>query len=98
MTQNSLFNAKSAEWKRVRELEDILAALARIDERRKVIRLHAWQRADWDVVYNEATKMLEDLDRVRDELGAHWRQFYSFATGIPEHELMEELQYDRQRA
>jgi len=69
--------SRGATWQAVRNVEDLLAVLARIEDRRRVIRLHAWQRSSWDAIYDESVAMRVDLDDLRDYLGQVWQQVYT---------------------
>jgi hypothetical protein len=68
--------SRSQEWKRVRTLEDAQALLDRVDERRRVIRRHAWHEASFDAIYQEATAMTGDLARLKDLLTARWHELF----------------------
>ena len=59
------YPSRGPEWKRVRGLEDAGAILEAIDERRRVIREHAWrQSGNWEQVYVEATRMRGDYSEI----------------------------------
>jgi len=67
-------------WDRVRSLETLLALLSIIEDRRRVIRTHAWREGSWQQVFVEATAMEHDLKLFRDTLSERW------------HELMDDAQ------
>jgi hypothetical protein len=67
-------------WDRVRSLETLLALLSCIEDRRRVIRTHAWREGSWQQVFEEATAMEDDLKSFRDMLSERW------------HELMDDAQ------
>jgi hypothetical protein len=71
--------SRSVHWQRVRHLEDILAILERIDDRRRVIRAHLWRQGDLQAAYVEATQMKEDIRLLKEELSTRWGELYSAA-------------------
>jgi len=73
--------SRSDEWERVRELEDLLALLAKVDGRRRVIRVQAWRQGSWEAVYCEASQMDGDLARVRTALSSLWDRWIGEARG-----------------
>lgn len=64
--------SRSEAWEAVRSLEDIMALVARVDERREVIRQQAWGRMD--AIYTEAAAMRVDLARLREALATCWER------------------------
>lgn len=73
-------NSRDESWETVRALEDLLALVARIDDRRKVIRLHSWQSSSFGAIYDEATAMHDDLNELRECLGSAWEEIYGRVT------------------
>jgi len=69
-------HSRSQEWERVRSLEDVLALLASVEDRRRVIRAHAWREGDWEAVYAEATAMREELGRLKRVLSERWEELF----------------------
>jgi len=65
----------------VRALEDLLALVARIDDRRRVIYAHAWREGSWDAVFDEVVAMEAELDALRAALGTVWARVYEIAGG-----------------
>jgi len=58
-------------------LEDAGAILEAIDERRRVIREHAWrQSGNWEQVYVEATRMRGEIERLKELLSARWEELF----------------------
>jgi len=72
---------RSEAWQKVRELEDLLALLAQVDGRRRVIRVQAWSQGSFDAIYSEATLMRGDLGRVKECLSALWERWVGEAQG-----------------
>lgn len=62
-------------------MENVLALLAGVDDRRRIIRVQAWNEGDWATVYAEATAMKEDLAALRESLSARWAELYEEARG-----------------
>jgi len=73
--------SRSEVWARVRDLEDVLALLAWVDDRRRVIRIQAWREGNWEAVYAEATAMQQDLQELRTLLAARWDKLFARAKG-----------------
>lgn len=74
-------DSKTQEWQRVRRLEDLVALLASIDARRRLIRTHAWREGSWDVIFAEATAMRGELAVLRERLSACWEELVGEARG-----------------
>ena len=68
-------------WERVRTLEDVLALLSQVDDRRRVIRAQAWNEGDWGTVYAEATAMREELAQLKALLSGRWKELFDSVTG-----------------
>ena len=66
-------------WQRIRDLEDALALLDRVDERRRVIRRQAWNDGSHDAIYQEATAMTTDLARLKATLSERWHELFEDA-------------------
>jgi uncharacterized protein (UPF0335 family) len=75
-----MLSSRDEAWDRVRSLETLLALLSVIEDRRRVIRAHAWREGSWQQVFEEATAMGHDLKLFRDTLSERW------------HELMDDAQ------
>ncbi len=75
-------SSRSSVWLRVRRLEDVLAALAAVDDRRRVIRVQAWNEGDWGTVFAEATAMKEDLADLKALLACRWQELFDDARGV----------------
>lgn len=73
-------SSRSKEWDRVRQIEDLLALLSAIDDRRRIIRTHAWREGSWDAVYQESTAMRHELAQLKTELSAAWSTLHAAAT------------------
>jgi hypothetical protein len=71
--------SRSREWQRVRDLENALALLDRVDERRRVIRQQAWGEGSFDAIYEEATVMTDDIAGLKDLLSARWGELFEIA-------------------
>jgi hypothetical protein len=69
-----MYHSNSPIWQRVRYLEDLLAILARIEDRRQVIREESWNEADWARVYFEASKMGDDVEALKVALRERWAE------------------------
>lgn len=67
-------------WQRVQSLEELLALVGQVEERRRVIRRQAWREGSWQQVFIEATEQGKSLARLRAALSERW------------HELMDEAQ------
>jgi len=77
------YPSRGPEWERVRGLEDAGAILEAIDERRRVIREHAWhQSGNWERVFVEATRMRGDIQRLKELLSARWEELFGDVTGL----------------
>lgn len=74
-------NSRGEAWARVRQVEDVMAVVARIDERRRVMRVHAWREGSWDVVFQEATDMQADIMRLKELLRGAWDVLYGATHG-----------------
>lgn len=75
-------SSRDKDWQNIRDIEDALALLARIDMSRKLIRLHAWQQSgSWDIVYDESTAMSQDIEELGERLGAIWAIMHACVTG-----------------
>jgi hypothetical protein len=61
-------------------LEDILAMIARLDDRRRVIRAQAWHQGSFMAIYEEATAMRDELQQLGNELGMLWNDLYGTVT------------------
>jgi len=64
----------------VQSLEELLALVGQVEERRRVIRRQAWREGSWQQVFIEATEQGKSLARLRAALSERW------------HELMDEAQ------
>ena len=73
--------SRSNAWNRVRDLEDVQALLERVDERRRVIRVQAWNEGSYDAIYEEATRMKEDLAQLKQALAVRWEVLVNQAQG-----------------
>lgn len=65
----------------MRTLENALALLSQIDDRRRVIRAQAWHEADWAQVYAEATAMRRDLLKLKGLLSERWGELFAEVEG-----------------
>jgi hypothetical protein len=72
-------NSNSPAWQNVRSIEDLIAIVDRIDDRRKVIRVQAWNEGSWRSVYLEATAMKDDVAILRDLLQHAWPVLHTIA-------------------
>lgn len=73
--------SRNAAWDRVRNVEDVLAMLSRVEDRRKVIRLQAWHQGSFPAIYEEATRMQGELAELRELLGQVWRVWFAQVSG-----------------
>ena len=64
----------SAEWERVRDVEDCLGLLALIKDRLLAIRIQAWNEGCWDRVFEDAVKALEELRILQAGFGERWAE------------------------
>lgn len=71
--------SQSRAWQDVREIEDMLALLSQAEERRKVIRAHAWHGKSMKAIYAESTLMKAELDTLGASLSACWERLYGAA-------------------
>jgi hypothetical protein len=69
-------------WRTVREIEDALAMLNDVEDRRKVIRAQAWRQGSWEAVFEEATAMKRDIDALRETLAAGWERWTKEANDV----------------
>ena len=53
-------------------VEDILALLGSVQERQRVILLHAYQQTGYGPIFEEAADMASEIMRVRRIVQAHW--------------------------
>ena len=53
-------------------IEDILALLGSVQERQRVILLHAYQETGYGPIFEEAADMAGEIMRVRRIVQAHW--------------------------
>jgi len=72
-------NSKTPAWHAVHTLEDLLALVNQIDERRRVIRVQSWHEGSWRSVYVEATAMKNELAQLQDLLRDTWADVYQIA-------------------
>lgn len=75
------YPSRGPEWERVRGLEDALALLSNVEDRRRVIRVQAWHQADWGRVFVEATRMKKDVARLKELLSSRWEELFGVAVG-----------------
>lgn len=68
-------------WQQLRALEDLLATLSDIDDKRRVIRTQAWYEGNWDTVYQMATEMKEQIDALKLMLSQHWHKLHDSVNG-----------------
>jgi len=64
-------------WRRVQDVEDLLALVVLLDDHRRVILIQAWHRGDWGAVYVEAMAMQQELAQLKAELSARWKELYA---------------------
>jgi len=64
--------SRSKDWKRIRSLENALAILKDIEDRRQVVRQQIWHEGDLTVAFAEITAMGADLQRFKDTLSSRW--------------------------
>ena len=74
--------SRSKSWQRIRNLEDALAILKDIEDRRKIVRQQIWHEGDLTVAFAEITAMGDDLQHFKHTLSSRW------------HELMETVQQE----
>ena len=65
-------SSRGEEWERVRGLENVMALLDGVDERRRVIREQAWHEGSFDAIFEEATAMRDDLAQLKRQLSERW--------------------------
>ena len=65
-------SSRAEAWERVRSLENLLALLDGVDERRRVIREQAWHEGSFDAIFEEATAMRDDLTQLKRQLSERW--------------------------
>jgi hypothetical protein len=58
----------------VRSLEEWLTLVGQIEERRRVIRRHAWREGSWQQVFIEATEQGKTVSRLRAVLSERWHE------------------------
>lgn len=75
-----MMSSRNKQWDKVRALEDLLAMVARIDDRRKVIRAQSWHQGSFRAIYEEATAMSAELQQLGNELGLLWNDLYGTVT------------------
>jgi len=79
------YPSRGPEWTRVQTLEDAIAVLESIDERRRVIREHAWhQSGNWSQVFVEATRMRKEVELLEKLLRERWKELFAVAIGSKE--------------
>ena len=74
-------SSRDEKWERVRGLENLLALLDGVDERRRVIREQAWHEGSFDAIFEEATAMRDDLARLKAQLSERWETLMGEARG-----------------
>ncbi len=67
-------SSRSRAFRRMERVEDALALLVDIDDRRKVIRAQAWNRGSWEQVFVEASGMVGEIERLKRELVVVWKE------------------------
>lgn len=77
----SLAPSRGRAWERVREVEELMAFLACVDERRGVVRVHAWREGDWGAVFEEVSAMRGELEELRAGLSQLWGELMDEARG-----------------
>jgi len=76
-------HSQDPDWKRIRNLENALAILKDIEDRRKIVRqTDLGHEGDLTVAYAEITAMGNDLQHFKHTLSSRW------------HELMETVQQE----
>ena len=68
-------NQHSPEFIAEQQQLDLLALLSSILDRVQCIRVHAWHEANWQQVYTEATRAIEELEAVKAEESARWAEW-----------------------
>lgn len=71
--------SRSKHWESVRTLEDALALLAQIDDRRKVVREQLWREGDLQTAFAEITAMKPELARLKATLSSRWHELFEIA-------------------
>jgi hypothetical protein len=71
--------SRSAHWEPVRTLEDALALLHAIEERRAIIAEQLWNEGDLQAAYVEAAAMETDIERFRTALSQQWEELFTNA-------------------
>lgn len=64
-------NSRSIEWAKIRDLEDIMALLAKIDTDRDTIKRHAWNSGHVEI-FQASERQRRDLAQLRQALSAQW--------------------------
>ena len=64
--------SRSKDWKRIRSLENALAILKDVEDRRQIVRQQIWHEGDLTVAFAEITAMGADLQRFKDTLSSRW--------------------------
>jgi hypothetical protein len=62
-------------------LEDALALVSQINERRRVIRALSYHETNWDQVHSEATAMRRDLLKLKGILSERWEELFAEIEG-----------------
>jgi len=66
-------SSQIADRKQRQELvEDALALLVDIEDRRRVIRVQAWNRGDFGQIFAEATGMKDEVEALKRKLVVLW--------------------------
>lgn len=73
--------SRSDGWQTIRDLEDIQALLAVIEDRRHTIAVHAWREGNWRRVFVETQAMKPELAAIKHRLSILWVQLHTDATG-----------------
>lgn len=68
--------SRDENWNRVRTVEDALAILNKIEQRRRIIRYQLWKEGDLATAYVEATKMQGDLSKLKETLSERWEELF----------------------
>jgi hypothetical protein len=71
--------SRDRQWETVRSLEDALALLHTVNERRRIVRLHLWYGGDQEMAYTEITAMKDDLEKLKAFLSDQWAVMIEFA-------------------
>jgi hypothetical protein len=91
--------SRSQDWQRVRGVEDALALLDRVDERRCIIRRQAWGEGSFDAIYQEATAMTDDIADLKDFLSARWADLFAItqsSTSVPSVDTSVDISVDKE--